>query len=193
MAALNYLLGHINKRINMQSNGFYNLLFRKTALPISTILGIGLLYIVLMSVIDHSSFLFPFMILALAVAKTIVISSTTLKQLSKLIKTCHSVERLLWIFGLLISVSILSFATDYTCLYTFDQSTFKGVPEYSSSYFYNLSLFIYFSVITFSTVGYGDIAPVSEIARMLVMLEIFLSFFIIVFALTNIKRIHIKE
>ena len=45
-------------------------------------------------------------------------------------------------------------------------------------------------MITFSTVGYGDIVPTSDEARFVVMLEIFLSFFLIVFALTNIKKIH---
>ena len=53
--------------------------------------------------------------------------------------------------------------------------------------------FIYFSITTFATVGYGDIIPVSSIAKILVTLEIFLSFLIIVFALANINKIHIKK
>ena len=176
----------------IQGKSFYRLLFGKTAIPVFVVLGVGLLYIILMSAIDHRSFPFPVFILFLAVTKTILIASNTLKQLSKLIKICHSLERLLLVFGLLIGISILSFATDYTCLYQFEYSTFEGVPANSDTYIYNLYHFIYFSVITFSTVGYGDIAPVSEVARFVVMLEIFLSFFIIVFALANIKKIHIN-
>ena len=110
-----------------------------------------------------------------------------------MIEICHSLNRLLWVFGLLISISILSFATDYTCLYQYEHTTFSGMYAYSNTYIYNLYHFIYFSVITFSNVGYGDIAPVSEVARFVVMLEIFLSFFIVVFALANIKKIHIYE
>ena len=169
------------------------MLLGKTALPMLMILGVGVLYVVLMSAIDHRYFPFPYIISVLAIAKTLIISSTTLKQLSKIIKICHSAKRLLLVFGLLSSLTIFSFATDYTCLYQFDHSTFSGVPTYSSTYIYNLYHFIYFSVITFSTVGYGDIAPVSEAARFVVMLEIFLSFFIVVFALANIKKIHINE
>lgn len=183
----------LNKVNHIQKNSFLRLLFGKTAVPIFAILGVGVLYIVLMSFIDHQSFPFPTIILVLAVIKTILISSNILKQLSKMIRYCHSLERLLWMFGLLIGISILSFATDYTCLYQFEHSTFSGVPAYSDTYIYNLYHFLYFSVTTFSTVGYGDIAPVSDIARFVVMLEIFLSFLIIVFALANIKKIHLNE
>jgi voltage-gated potassium channel Kch len=182
------------KKVNhIQENSFLKLLFGKTAVPIFAILVVGVLYIVLMSFIDHRSFPFPIIILVLAVIKAILISSNILKQLSKMIRFCHSLERLLWVFGLLIGISILSFATDYTCLYLFDHATFKGVPADSDSYIYNLYQFLYFSVTTFSTVGYGDIVPVSDIARFVVMLEIFLSFLIIVFALANIKKIHLNE
>ncbi len=177
----------------IEEKSFYQLLFGRTALPMFTIIGIALLYVVLMSMIDHSSFPFHIIVATAALGKTIVITVTTLKQLSKLMKICHSIERLLWVFGLILMISVFSFATDYTCLYQFNHSTFEGVPDYLNSYMYNLYHFFYFSVITFSTVGYGDITPVSEIAKFVVMLEIFLSFFLIVFALANIKKIHIYE
>ncbi|WP_025663243.1 ion channel [Aquimarina megaterium] len=178
---------------HIQEKPFYQLLFGKTALPIITILGISLLYVILMSIIDHSTLPFHIIIAVAALGKTIVITVTTLKQLSKLMKICHSLERLLWVFGLILIISIFSFATDFTCLFQFSNTAFDGVPDYSNSYIYNLYHFFYFSVITFSTVGYGDITPVSEIAKFVVMLEIFLSFFLIVFALANIKKIHINE
>ncbi len=183
----------MSKSLNhTREKSFCKLLFGKTALPIFAILGVGVLYVILMALIDHRSLPFSPIILFLAIAKTIIIASKTLKQLSKLIEICHSIEQLLWVFGLLISISIFSFATDYTCLYQFDPLSFEGVIAISDTYIYNLCHFIYFSVITFSIVGYGDIVPVSEVARLVVMLEIFLSFFIIVFALANIKKIHIN-
>lgn len=172
---------------------FLKLLFRRAILPVFTILGISLLYVGLMTMIDHSSWPFHIIIATAALAKTIVITVTTLKHLSKLIKICHSVNQLLWVFGLILIISVFSFATDYTCLYQFDHMAFEGIAVHSSSYIYNLYHFFYFSVITFSTVGYGDIAPISEVARFVVMLEIFLSFLLIVFALANIKKIHLNE
>jgi hypothetical protein len=183
----------IDKANHSSKKSFMHILIGKTAIPIFSIIGVGILYIILMSIIDHKSFPFPTIILILALFKTILISFNILNQLSKMIKICHSLERLLWVFGLLIGISILSFATDYTCLYQYEHSSFIGMPTYSDTYIYNMYHFIYFSVTTFSAVGYGDIAPVSEVARFVVMLEIFLSFFIIVFALANIKKIHINE
>ncbi len=180
-------ISHLNKKY------FFKLLLGKNALLLISIFGIGFLYIFLMSAIDHHAFPFPYLILVLALAKTILIASNTLKQLGKLIKICHELNQLLWIFGVLIGISIISFATDYTCLYQFDPASFEGISPGINTYIYQLYHFIYFSVITFSTVGFGDIAPVSGIARFVVMLEISLSFFIIVFALTNIKKIHFNE
>ena len=178
---------------SMEGKHFYQILFRKTMLPILVIFGVGTLYIILMSTIDHQLYPFPYLVLIFALVKTVIISRTTLKQLSKLVKACYSIEHVLWVFGLLIAISILSFATDYTCLYQFENTAFEGLLGSSKPYVYNLYHFFYFSLITFSTVGYGDIAPVSEVAKFLVMLEIFLSFFIVVYALANIKKIHINE
>ncbi|WCO01311.1 ion channel [Psychroserpens ponticola] len=184
----------MSDRLNkIREKSFFKLLFGRTALPAFTILGIALVYVLLMSLIDHSSFPFHIIIATAALIKTILITATTLKQLSKLIDICHSVKQLLWVFGLILFISIFSFATDFTCLYQFDHTAFEGIVVHSNSYIFNLYHFFYFSVITFSTVGYGDITPVSEVARFVVMLEIFLSFLLIVFALANIKKIHLNE
>ena len=50
-----------------------------------------------------------------------------------------------------------------------------------------------FVLATVSSVGYGDIIPTSDVSRFIVLLETFLSFFIIVFALANVKKIHINK
>tara|TARA_R110002073_G_scaffold5410_3_gene33373 strand:+ start:4251 stop:4805 length:555 start_codon:yes stop_codon:yes gene_type:complete len=177
----------------IREKSFYKLLFGRTALPMFTIFGIALIYVTLMSIIDHSSFPFHIIIAIAALLKTIIITASTLKQLSKLIDICHSVKQLLWVFGLILFISIFSFATDYTCLYLFNDMAFEGISNYTNSYIFSLYHFFYFSMVTFSNVGYGDITPVSEVAKFVVMLEIFLSFFLIVFALANIKKIHLNE
>ena len=177
----------------MRKAAFLKHLFKATALPILSITGVLLLYVFLMSGIDHKALPFPLIIGILALVKTFLIASSTFLQLSKMIKICHSAERLITVFGLLIGISVLSFATDYTCLYQFDTSNFSGNLPPANSYAGNLFSFFYFSVITFSSVGFGDIEPASFVARFVVILEILLSFIIVVFALANIKKIHIYD
>jgi len=172
----------------IKEKAFYKLLFGKTALPIIIIVGIALIYVVLMTMIDHSALPFHIVVAVAALIKTIVITLTTLKKLSKLIKICHSLERLLWVFGLIIVIIVFSFATDYTCLYQFDHAAFEGIPDFSNTYLFNLYHFFYFSVITFSTVGFGDITPVSDVAKFVIMLEIFLSFFYYSFCINKYQK-----
>lgn len=163
------------------------------SLPLASVVGVTVLYLFMMSIINHKAFPFGYFILVFALLKTTLIALATFKNLSKLVKNCYSFERLFLVFGLIISVTIISFAIDYSCLFEYNELAFSGILKGPSSYLEKLPNFIYFSVTTFATVGFGDIVPVSGIARVLVLLEIFLSFLIIVFALTNINKIHINE
>lgn len=176
-----------------QNIKFYRSLITAISLPLTTVIGVTALYIIMMSFINHKAFPFDYFVLIFALVKTYLIALVTFKHLSKLVKICYSFERLFAVFGLIMLLTIISFAIDYTCLFEFDPAVFSGTIESSSSYIEKIPNFIYFSVITFATVGYGDIVPISSIARVLVVLEIFLSFLIIVFALTNINKIHNNE
>lgn len=167
---------------------FYHLLLRKTIAPTLSILGVGLLYVWLMTSIDHQAFQFSFIVILLATTKTLLIAFSTLKHLTKVAETHDSFEELLLTFGLLIGLTIFSFASGFACLYEYDPTSFSGVHEAATNYPLRLFQFFYFSIVTFSTVGYGDIVPESTIAQYLIILEVFLSFLIIVFAFANIKK-----
>lgn len=54
---------------------------------------------------------------------------------------------------------------------------YKTLPSNSFNKELTFSDAIYFSFITHTTVGYGDIVPVSDVARSLVILHSFLMFF----------------
>ena len=65
------------------------------------------------------------------------------------------------------------FAVAYTVVYQVDESAFY-IPERIQSVDRSLGpdhLMAYFSVTTLTTLGYGDIAPVAELARSLANLE----------------------
>ena len=172
---------------------FLNQLVRKISSTLMLVLGIGVFYLIIMSFIDHTYYPIAYIILFLAILKTGVIANISLKKVSKLINDCHSLNNMILTFSFIILITLFSFATDYTCLYQSNSESFYGLETNSNSYLYNLFQFFYFSVTTFSTVGFGDINPVSDVAKFIVMLEIFLSFLIIVFSITSIKKIHINE
>jgi hypothetical protein len=171
-----------------QDSNYIKELFLSVGPTVFAVLGIGIFYIISMYYIDHAAFKFAYIMLFLSVAKSGVIAHLTLSKVSKLINTCHSLNNLIWTFSFLIIISLTSFATDYTCLFQTNTVSFEGLIHYSDSYLYNLYQFFYFSTTTFSTVGFGDISPVSDAAKFVVLLEIFLSFLIIVFSLANIKK-----
>ncbi|MCE3202995.1 two pore domain potassium channel family protein [Paenibacillus sonchi] len=79
---------------------------------------------------------------------------------------------------------IIFFTVVYTSIYKlFGQSSFdgKGLGEDLLS---QLITFLYFSVATFTTVGYGDVAPVDNTSRLVVIMQISFSFITVAYALS---------
>ncbi|MBW4081016.1 potassium channel family protein [Paenibacillus sp. S150] len=79
---------------------------------------------------------------------------------------------------------IIFFTVVYTSIYKlFGQSSFegKGLGEDLLS---QLITFLYFSVATFTTVGYGDVAPVDNTSRLVVVMQISFSFITVAYALS---------
>ncbi|WP_342562817.1 ion channel [Paenibacillus sp. FSL R7-0345] len=79
---------------------------------------------------------------------------------------------------------ILFFTIVYTSIYKlFGQSSFmgKGLGEDLLS---QLITFLYFSVATFTTVGYGDVAPIDNTSRLVVIMQISFSFITVAYALS---------
>ena len=106
---------------------------------------------------------------------------------------------------LLLAVVIVMFANLYLSIYIHDRTSFsfneiKKNADFIDSNFFKIGLdFIYFSMITFATVGYGDIVPVSSCARLYVMFEIFFSYSIFVIYISlffnkdkNVEKDNIK-
>lgn len=150
---------------------------------------IALAYIYLMQFLDHNLFWIPYLVISLALVKSIYFTFFTFRQVNRSIKLCHSFGQILWVFGLLVFLIIFSFAADFTCLAATRAASFNGT-EMAATYPEKLFEYFYFSVVTFASIGYGDLVPVTVPARLLVILEIGQSFVMVVFGLSNINNIH---
>ena len=60
-------------------------------------------------------------------------------------------------------------ADAYKLIYIIVPGSFAGIPVHDSSV--NRSTWVYFSFVSLTTVGYGDITPVTRVARSIANLE----------------------
>lgn len=172
-------------------SAFYRQLFSKAMSAMALVLFIAILSIWVLDGMVTPSWLWTVILLALF--KMFFILRLTFIQLSKIIAQSHLLAHVLALFGLLIGLIVLSFATDYTLMYLIDSESFKTSLTNGESRLVIFYEFLYFSFISFSSVGFGDIVPISASGKFLVMLEIVLSFFVLVFGIANINRIHVNN
>ncbi|SDD90258.1 Ion channel [Pricia antarctica] len=170
---------------------FYWQLFSK-AVPAITIVGI----IAVVNIWFLDSLITPawgWSVIFLTLFKMFFILRLTFIQLSKIIAKSHLLAHVLALFGLLIGLIVLSFATDYAAMYLTDADSFKTNLMNGSARGIVFFEFLYFSFISFSSVGFGDIVPTTYAAKGMVMLEITLSFIVLFFGIANVNRIHVKN
>lgn len=172
--------------------GFYKQLFKKVLLTASVVTALSLSYLLWAKESPDSSFL-PLLIVGLALIKTVFIVRLTFIQLSKIIGESHQLTHVLTLFAVLIVLIVLSFSADYLALYVLGSENFKSASSLNGSFFLQFFEFIYFSLITFSSVGFGDIVPLTISGKLLVIMEVFLSFLVLVFGIANINRIHVNK
>ncbi len=80
--------------------------------------------------------------------------------------------------------AIYAFAWNYWLVYTSNPKSFEGVnPQFTA--FEQVFEFFYFSSLTFSYFGYGEIMPTTIPSKLLVMMEIGLSFTTMIFVLAD--------
>ena len=175
-----------------KSTGFYEQLFKKVLFTTSVVAVLSLSYVLWVNENPDSLFL-PILVVGLAFVKTIFIVRLTFLQLSKIIGESHQLTHVLTLFAVLIVLIILSFSADYLALYVLNSENFKSATSINGSFLLEFFEFTYFSLITFSSVGFGDIVPLTISGKLLVIMEVFLSFFVLVFGIANINRIHVDK
>ncbi len=173
-------------------NSFYKQLFRKLLLTTTLAVVISLSYVLFTSLdVTHSTI--SYIIVVLAFIKAFFIVRLTFIQLTEIIGKSHKLSHVLTLFGVLILLIVLSFSFDYHALYATNVDSFKTSLTGNSTFIRQFFEFLYFSLITFSSVGFGDIVPIFVSGKILVMLEVLLSFFVLVFGIANINRIHVDK
>ena len=175
-----------------ENSGFYEQLFKKVLFTASVVAVLSLSYALWANESTDSLFL-PYLIVGLAFVKTIFIVRLTFIQLSKIIGESHQLTHVLTLFAVLIVLIIVSFSADYLALYVLNSENFKSTTSLEGSFFKGFFEFTYFSLITFSSVGFGDIVPLTIPGKLLVIMEVLLSFLVLVFGIANINRIHVNK
>ena len=158
----------------------------------SVVAVLSLSYVLWVNENPDSLFL-PILVVGLAFVKTIFIVRLTFLQLSKIIGESHQLTHVLTLFAVLIILITLSFSADYLALYGLNSENFKSATSINGSFLLEFFEFTYFSLITFSSVGFGDIVPLTISGKLLVIMEVFLSFLVLVFGIANINRIHVNK
>lgn len=70
---------------------------------------------------------------------------------------------------------IYAFASLFYCIEIITPGSFTGYTPWNN-FFEGIIEFVYFSTVTFSTVGFGDIHPTSSVAKLAVCAEIMITF-----------------
>jgi len=174
------------------TDAFYTQLFSKAWKTVTVIIVVGIIDVLLIPSFGDVG-LSQYSILLFALIKIYFLVRFSFDQLVKIIGNSHLLSHILVLFGLLISLIIFSFSIDFWSVHNLDSSSFKTDLSPESSTIEIFFEYLYFSTITFSSVGYGDIVPMDFFSRTLVMLEVALRFFVLVFGIANINRIHVNN
>lgn len=151
-----------------------------------------LLYVLLISIFSHQhqSKLMTGFVIIFSLLKVIYFLFFTLYRVENhLSHGTSSFYRCMISFGSVTVLLILSFTLDYLCLSDCNAQAFSGIAPNAPIYVQFFE-FNYFSLVTFATIGFGDVVPTSLGAKLVVMLEITTSFFMVVFILSNFQNRH---
>ncbi len=85
----------------------------------------------------------------------------------------------------------LTFATVFLLIVQFSPDAFKGANH--SAWYDNFADFVYFSFVSLTTLGFGDITPVKPLARFLVYFEAIAGQFYLTILVASLVGMHISK
>ncbi|MBO2012138.1 ion channel [Hymenobacter negativus] len=133
----------------------------------------------------HSAGFTTGMVLVLMLVKVTIFVGATLGWIHHTVTSAHHRRYMMGFLVLQMLLIVLSFGTDYYCLYQIDPSSFRivGVRQHPLDQFL---VFLYFSLGKYTTAGVGEIHPVTPVARLCAMSEMVVAYFTTVLIIANV-------
>jgi len=150
------------------------------------LIGVGIFYVGRKEIgnsVINESILFLY-----SVAKTIYFFSLLFARIRDTADHQVDYKDIIAFIGYNTMLIVISYGIDYLCLYEIDQTSFSGITT-RDQFLPHLVTFFYFSITTFSTAGFGDIAPATVTARLLISSEMMLSWFLSILVIANFSSI----
>jgi hypothetical protein len=131
-----------------------------------------------------SQFFLPYCVIGIACCKvSYILHSTYQKIIESARNNILFHQFLLFVLGNM-SLAIFSFACDFWNIYVTEHYHFQGInPNFTIAE--EMFECLYFSMLTYSYFGYGEIMPITIPAKMLIMMEIGLAFLTMIFVLAD--------
>jgi Ion channel len=150
------------------------------------IVGIGIFWLEEIGI--ASLFWEKLILLILALGKCIYFIEHSFRKIEEASLNDISYNKFLGIILTNVMLIVISFAVDYSCLQQIDGSSFRGISQ-SPNFIDKAFDFFYFSLVSFTTVAYGDIIPVTKSAKVLSILEVTVAYVTTIIVISNFVQI----
>lgn len=132
---------------------------------------------------DRTNYL---ILVSLAVAKSVYFVFHNFRSIGRIVTAEQTFNHFIVLISVNIALIISSFAADYFVLYKIYPTSFRGIlaaDDLSAA-----GEMLYFSLVTFTTTGFGDIVPTSNLSRLPVSLEVVVGFISTIFVISNFSN-----
>jgi hypothetical protein len=126
----------------------------------------------------------PYCVVLLACCKVAYILYSTYKKILEAVQNNILYHSFLLFVLANMTLAISSFAADYWNIYAIAHTHFQGIDE-NFVIFEQIFECLYFSMLTYSYFGYGEIMPMTIPSKILVMMEVGLAFLTMIFVLAD--------
>jgi hypothetical protein len=149
-------------------------------------IGLGLFYLERFEIANL--FWEKLILIVIALAKCIYFIEHSFRKIEEASINDISYNRFIVIILTNVLLIVVSFAADYFCLELIQPGSFKGLTTMESTWD-NIFDFSYFSLLSFTTVAYGDILPMTKAAKALTVLEVGVAYLTTIIIISNFVQI----